>query len=295
MLLTTIFYEIDEFCKQFESELKKLLIRNTAQKRQRKNNLSMSEVMTIAVFFHHSGYKNFKAYYTNHVQKHLSTAFPCLVSYNRFVELKQNVAFPIAIFMQLKGQGACTGKTFIDSACLAVSHQRRIQSHKTFKNLAQRGKTSVGWFYGFKIHLTINESGEILNFFLTPGNVADNNEEVLMSTTKDLFGKIFGDKGYIINTDLFEKLYSKGKQLVTKVRKNMKNKLMSLEDKAFLKKRGLIETVIGLLKESFSMEHSRHRSVWGFFSHIFSTLTAYAFKDKKPSIKQKTIEKLSAA
>lgn len=295
MLLTTIFYEIDEFCKQFEAELKKTLIQNSTQKRQRKNNLSMSEIMTISVFFHHSGYKNFKAYYTNYVLKHLSTAFPNLVSYNRFVELKQNVAFPIAIFMQLKGQGVCTGKTFIDSACLAVSHPRRIQSHKTFKNLAQRGKTSVGWFYGFKIHLTINENGEILNFFLTPGNVADNNEEVLESTTKDLFGKIFGDKGYIINPDLFEKLYSKGKQLVTKVRKNMKNKPISLEDKAFLKKRGLIETVIGLLKESFSMEHSRHRSVWGFFSHIFSTLTAYAFKNKKPSIKGKAAGKLSAA
>jgi hypothetical protein len=112
--------------------------------------------------------------------------------------------------MQLKGQGACTGKTFVDSACLSVSHPRRIQSHKTFKNFAQRGKTSAGWFYGFKIYLTINENGEILNFFLTPGNVADNNEEVLKFTTKDLFGKIFGDKGYIINPDLFENLYSKG-------------------------------------------------------------------------------------
>lgn len=295
MLLTTIFYEIDEFCKQFEPKLKTLLIKNTPQTRNRASRLSMSEVMTICVFFHHSGYKNFKQYYTNYVLKHLSVDFPNLVSYNRFVELKLNIGFPMAVFMQLKGVGKCTGKTFIDSSSLEVSHPRRILSHKTFKGLAQRGKTSVGWFYGFKIHLVINENSDILNFFITPGNIADNNEEVLMSVTKDLFGKMFGDKGYIVNSCLFEKIYSKGVQLVTKVRKNMKNKLMPLEDKLFLKHRGLIETVIGLLKGAFSMEHSRHRSVWGFFSHTFSTLVAYAFKDKKPVINRKTTRKLASA
>lgn len=255
----------------------------------------MSEIMTICVFFHHSGYKTFKQYYTNYVQQQLSTAFPNLVSYNRFVELKQDVAFPIAIFTLLQVKEKCTGKSFIDSFSLEVSHPRRIQSHKVFKGLAQRGKTSVGWFYGFKIHLTINEYGEILNFFITPGNVADNNEEVLMNITKDLFGKMFGDKGYIVNKDIFEKLYFKGIQIITKIRKNMKNKLMQLEDKLMLKHRGLIETVIGVLKESFSMEHSRHRSVWGFFSHIFSTLAAYSFKEKKPSIKRKSVEKIVIA
>ena len=134
-----------------------------------------------------------------------------------------------------------------------------------------------------------------MNFFITPGNVADNNEEVLMNITKDLFGKMFGDKGYIVNKDIFEKLYFKGIQIITKIRKNMKNKLMQLEDKLMLKHRGLIETVIGVLKESFSMEHSRHRSVWGFFSHIFSTLAAYSFKEKKPSIKRKSVEKIVIA
>lgn len=295
MLLTTIFYEIDEFCKQFEPEWKKVLIQNKKQQRKKTSKMSMSEVMTICVFFHHSGYKNFKQYYINHVLEHLSTAFPNLVSYNRFVELKQNVALPIAIFMQLKGLGLCSGESFVDSSSLAVSHPRRIHSHKVFKGLAKRGKTSIGWFYGFKIHLTINKDGEILSFFITPGNIADNNEKVLTNITKNLFGKMFGDKGYIVNKDVFEKLYLKGVRLITKVRKNMKNKLMELKDKLTLKKRGLVETVIGVLKESLSMEHSRHRSVWGFFSHIFSTLVAYVFKEKKPSIKNKTIKKVAAA
>jgi hypothetical protein len=290
MLLITIFYEIDEFCKQFEKKYKKFLIKNGMQKRIKYGRLSMSEVMTICIYFHFSGYKNFKQYYVNYVQQHLSVEFPNLVSYNRIIELKQEVALPIAVFAQLN-QSACTGKTIIDSAKLEVSHQRRIHSHKTFNGLAQRGKTSVGWFYGFKIHLTINENGEILSFLITPGNVADNNEEVLSSVTKGLFGKIFGDKGYIINSELFHRLYSQGIQFITKLRSNMKNKLMHIEDKLFLKKRGLIETVIGILKEEFSMEHSRHRSVWGFFSHIFSTLAAYSFKAKKPSLKRKCTKK----
>lgn len=295
MLLTTIFYEIDEFCKQFEPKLKTLLVKSANKKRNRKSNLSMSEVMTICVFFHHSGYKTFKQYYTDYVQQRLSTAFPHLVSYNRFVELKQNVAFPIAVFTQLQTKDKCTGKSFIDSSSLTVCHPKRIHSHKVFKGIAQRGKTSVGWFYGFKIHFTINENGDLLNFFITAGNVADNNATVLENIMKDLFGKIFGDKGYIVNRYMFEKLYFKGIKLITKVRKNMKNKLIQLEDKLMLKKRGLIETVIGILKESFSMEHSRHRSLWGFFSHIFSTLAAYTFKKKKPSINKKIIRKIVAA
>ncbi|HJZ23821.1 MAG TPA: IS982 family transposase [Candidatus Babeliales bacterium] len=294
MLLITIFYEIDEFCKQFENEYKKFLIQNGSQKRNKPSRLLMSEMMTICIHFHFSGYKNFKQYYINHVCQHLSTEFPNLVSYTRFVELKQKVALPIAVFAQLN-PGTCTGKSLIDSAALKVAHQRRIHSHKVFKGLAQRGKTSVGWFFGFKIHLTINEKGEILNFLITPGNVADNNEEVIISATKGLFGKIFGDKGYIINSELFQKLYSQGIQFITKLRSNMTNKLMPMEDKLFLKKRGLIETVIGILKEELSMEHSRHRSVWGFFSHIFSTLAAYVFKAKKPSLKRKVIKKLAAA
>jgi len=123
MLLTTIFYETDNFCKQFEKEYKKFLIKNGVQKRIKSSRLSMSEVITICIFFHFSGYKNFKQYYINYVCKHLSVEFPNLVSYNRIVELKQKVALPIAVFAQLN-EGACTGKTLIDSAKLEVSHSR---------------------------------------------------------------------------------------------------------------------------------------------------------------------------
>lgn len=294
MLLVTIFYEVDEFCKLFESDYKKILVKSGIQKRNRASQLSMSEVIAICIYFHHSGYKNFKQYYTNYVCRYLTSEFHDLVSYNRFIELKQKHLLPLAIFAQSK-RGTCKGKSYVDSTALRVSHERRISSHKTFADLAQRGKTSVGWFYGFKLHFVVNAEGEILSSVLSPGNVADNNEKILTLLTKNIFGKIFGDKGYIVNAKLFEKFYSKGVQFITKLRSNMKNKLLSIEDKAFLKGRGLIETVVGILKEELSLEHSRHRSFYGFFSHVFSAIAAYSFRAKKPSLKRKFYPKLTVA
>jgi hypothetical protein len=287
LLLLIIFYEVDNFCKQFESEWEKILISDGKRKRNRKSRMTLSEIMTIAIFFHHSNYKHFKHYYINHVMKHLSTEFPRLVSYNRFVELMQKITIPLAAFMQFKRTGTCTEITFIDSTPLAVSHPRRIHSHKTFKESAKRGKTSVGWFFGFKLHLAVNDYGEILSFLITPGNTADNNEKVLMRVTNNMSGKIFGDKGYIIKPEVSQKFHSKGIRFITKPKKNMKKKKIPLDDMLLLNKRSLIETIIGLLKESFSLEHSRHRSAGGFFSHVFSTLIAYTFMEKKPSIKEK--------
>jgi Transposase DDE domain len=150
--------------------------------------------------------------------------------------------------------------------------------------VAQRGKTSIGWFFGFKVHFVINHLGEVLGFHITPGNTADNNQEVIKTITTNAFGKLVGDKGYICNEELFKSLYSKGIHLITKIRRNMKNKLLSLEDKLLLRKRGLIESVIGIFKNSLSIEHTRHRSSSNFLAHLCSTFAAYVFYNSKPSI-----------
>lgn len=285
MLLVKIFCETDDFCKLFKKQFQKTFLTDGKKLRNRPFIMNPSEIMTIAIYFHFSGYKTFKDYYEKHVLIHLKSEFPNLVSYNRFLELRKNIALPLAIFAQLQAQLAtCTGASFIDSFCLEVSHQRRIYSHKVFKGIAQRGKTSVGWFYGFKLHIIINHVGEIISFYITPGNISDNNEKVLNKLTQKLFGKLYGDKGYIVRPEVFEKLYLKGVHLITKLRKNMKNKLISLEDKIGLKKRGVIESVGAILKEDLSLEHSRHRSVFGFMTHVISTLVAYSFRDKKPQI-----------
>ena len=162
---------------------------------------------------------------------------------------------------------------------LDVCDNRRINAHKVFEDLAKRGKTSTGWFYGFKLHLAINDEGEILSFCLTPGNVDDRNWEVISTLTEEIFGKLFADKGYISKA-LFERLLDKEITLVTKIKKNMKNRLMDMSDKLLLRKRAIIESVNDFLKNICQIEHSRHRSPLNFLVNLVSGLVAYSFLPK---------------
>lgn len=279
-MLVKIFDESYDFCKFLEKNFGKNLLTGN-EKRARESQLSTCEIMTISIYYHYSGYKTFKDYYLTHVTQILSNDFPKLVSYNRFIELRKKIFIPLALFSKFHRKGKCTGISIIDSFCIKVCHSRRQYSHKIFKNIAKKGMTSVGWFYGFKVHLIINENGEIVNFTITTGNVADNNKKNINILTQNVSGKLIADKGYI---GLFKTLHTKGIQLIHKIRKNMKNKLMLFEDKLLLRRRGIIETVIGVLKEKFSIEHARHRSKTGFLSHIFTSIIAYNFKTQKPSI-----------
>ncbi len=282
--LETIFYHTDEFCKLIEKELPALIGKNEVRRR-RKYRLSWSEVLTIMLYYPHSGYKTFKDYYTRYVLFYLESAFPRrLVSYNRFVELQKMAVLPMYVFARLTCS-ACDGFSYIDSSSLEVSHIRRASWHKVFKGIAAKGKTSVGWFFGFKVHLIVNQYGELINFDLTPGNVADNNESLLHRLTKPAFGKFYGDKGYLLAERVFRDLFEKGVQFVTKVRANMKNKFLLWEDKLRLNARGMVESCINVLKSGLSLEHSRHRSPTNFLTHIFTVLAAYSFIEAKPSIK----------
>ena len=282
MELTTIFYYADEFCKFFEKEFNIRVLSDGLGSRRRASCLSLSEVITIACYYHQSGYKTFKDYYTRSTE--LKPAFSSMPSYNRFIELQQKAFMPLALFAKLQSNGKCDGTSFIDSFPLRVSHQKRISSHKTFRGLAARGKTSVGWFYGFKVHVIINSTGEVLDFTITPGNVVDNNAKVIEQMMQKIHGKVYGDKGYLLNADLFQKLYCKGVHVVTKIRNNMKNKLMDIGDKIMLKKRGIIESVGAVFKEDLNIEHSRYRSPITLFINVFSALIAYSFRKNKPSI-----------
>lgn len=209
--------------------------------------------------------------------------FPGLVSYNRFVELQSRVAVPLMLFLKLNGLGKSTGISFVDSTPLSSCHNRRIHQHKTFKGVAERGQCSIGWFFGFKLHLIINDKGEILSFYLTKGNVDDRNFKVMKSMTKNLFGKLFGDKGYISKA-LSDLLFGNGIQLVAKPRKKMKNHNISANDRILLRKRAIIECVNDELKNMCKKEHTRHRSINNFLINIISALTAYYFFPKKPSL-----------
>jgi Transposase DDE domain. len=279
-MLLYIFCDIHDFCKGFEKEWIKQLLSDGKIKRVTQSTLSMSEVMTIVVWFHISGYRTFKWYYKNYVCKELSSEFPNLVSYSRFVELMPSVIIPLCAYLHTR-RGKVSGVSFIDSLTITVCKNIRIPSHRVFRDIAQRGKNSVGWFYGFKLHLIINDRGEFLAFRLTAGNVDDRKH--VLELTKDIFGKLFGDRGYI-SQELFEELLSRGVELITKIKSRMRNRLMSVMDKLLLRKRAVIESVNDQLKNISQIEHSRHRSVTNFMVNIVCALIAYTYQPKKPSI-----------
>jgi len=281
--LLELFVQVDDFCQVFLPILEQHLLTSGVIKRRRERSLSVSEVMTILIYFHQSHYRNFKAYYCEHVLRHLRSEFPGLVSYTRFVDYIPSALLPLCAYFQQTCLGDCTGVSFIDSTSIDVCLNQRIASHKVFSGLAERGKTSTGWFYGFKLHLVINDRGELLGIHLTPGNVDD--RKPVPKLVRKLFGKVFGDKGYI-SQPLYKLLQQTfGIQLVTKLRSNSKNRLpMPVMDRILLRKRALVESVIDQLKNISQIEHSRHRSVTNFLVNLLCGLIAYAHQPKKPSL-----------
>ncbi|RMD04387.1 IS982 family transposase [Clostridium autoethanogenum] len=181
-LLIKIFYDVDNYCIPLEKYCKNYFLssdkgRNTFTSSK---TLCLSEIMTITIYFHLSGYRTFKTYYKEHVSTILKPYFSKLVSYNRFVELMQEALIPLLLYMMKFRTGKCKGFSFIDSTTLDVCNNRRIYSHKVFKGIAKRGKSSTGWFYGFKLHSVVNDKGEILSFYLTHGNVDDMEDKILL-------------------------------------------------------------------------------------------------------------------
>lgn len=290
MSILDLYCSVDAFWQQFEPwwERERLVAGSFGssgptgkRRRKRATRLSSSEIMTILILFQHSGYRTFKGFYTQYVQTQLRAEFPHLVSYPRFVALMPRVLLPLLVYLHTQ-LGVCTGISFVDSTSLAVCHNARIAQHRVCRADARRGKTSVGWFYGFKLHLVVNDRGEVLAVCLTPGNVDD--RRPVPRLVRRLFGKLFGDRGYISQA-LAEQLFTtQGLVLMTKVRKNMRERLLAHTDKLLLRKRALIESVNDQLKNVCQIEHSRHRSPYNFLVHLLAGLVAYCHQPKKPSL-----------
>ena len=282
-MLTKIFCEIDDFMQEFEESYKKRLLESQEVKVKYASKLSMSEVMTIVVYYHNYGNRTFKDFYLKSVSKHLKEYFPNLVSYNRFVELIPMVLIPLIAFLKLKRLVVSNEITFIDSTKIAICNNKRIKRNRVFEGIAKRGKSTMGWFYGFKLHIAINEKGELCGANMSKGNIDDRDKEVLDEVLKNVSGKLFGDKGYI-SKKLFEHLFEQGTTLITNVRKNMKNRLIPLVDKLLLRKRSVIETVNDQLKNMCDIEHSRSRNPINFMVNMVAGLIRYSYFEKKPSI-----------
>jgi transposase len=290
--LLELFCDVDDFCKVFLPIWNRQLFRSGQKQRQRERSLAISEIMTILIAFHQSHYRDFKAYYIERVMKYWRPEFPGLVSYTRFVEYTPSALVPLMVYLRTCCLGKCSGISFVDSTSLDVCLNQRIHCHKVFAGLAERGKTSTGWFFGFKLHLVVNDQGELLEIFITPGNVDD--RKPVPHLARKLFGKLFGDKGYI-SKDLAQTLQRMfNVQLITKLRANMKNQLMSLSDRLLLRRRAIIETIIDQLKNISQIEHSRHRSISNCFVNVLCGLIAYSRRPSKPSLGRELFQLLPA-
>jgi len=287
MSLLELYCDVDDFWQMFAPLWERELLERGDKQRRRGGNLYPSEIMTILIHFHtygelryQMGFRDFKTYYTGYVQVYLTNEFPHLVSYNRFVELIPSALIPLCAYLR-SCYGECTGISFIDSTPLAVCHNRRIPRHRTFAGIAQRGKNSMGWFFGFKLHLIVNERGELLACRLTAGNVDD--RVPVPKLVQRLWGKLFGDKGYL-SQPLTSQLRQRDIHLITHLKANMKNRLMLLSDKLLLRRRSILETITDQLKNISQIEHTRHRSLANLMVNVVAGLIAYCHQPKKPSL-----------
>lgn len=287
--LVEIFVSVDDFLIEFHPKLQRHLI---GEDKWSKRAMNKSEVMSILIFFHLSGFRNFKTYYQVAIKGIFRSYFRTVYPYEYFVSLQSSLSLELYAYLNICCLGTCQQANYIDSTAIEVCHVKREKQHKVFKKIARKGKNSMGFFFGFKLHLICNQQGEIIGVLLTSGNKADNDERVLKTLLEDLQGTFYGDKGYI--SRLRPYFQEKQVKLITKVRKNMSPEKLSKEERYFLGKRTLIETVIDLLKNECQIEHTRHRSHRNFLVNLWAGIIAYKFLDKKPAIQdyKKEIEKI---
>lgn len=285
-MLTELYCEMDDFAKKRQ---KAIMTTNETSHAETgldffeswPSQLTAPEVMTIFTMFHETKFRTFKNFYCDFVLKQWHHFFPNLVSYSRFIELCQSVVSLLNDYLQIK-YGQCNGITYVDSTSLAVCHNKRAKRHRVFKGKAKHGKTSMGWFFGFKLHIAMNERGELLKVIFTSADVAD--VTVLKELCENSWGTVYGDKGYISKEIAEELQENHGIKVVTRVRKNMKQKTYSVEEEFFLNRRGLIETVNDQLKNIYQIQHTRHRSAQNYAGNLLSGLIAYCWRKNKPSL-----------
>lgn len=277
--ITGLFCWVDDFYISINNERNKIRYKNNSRKPTRITSLTDSEIVTIILMFQQSPCKNFKYFYNSYLQLY-KPEFPKMPTYERFVALMPRVLYLLVILL------CCILRrdskvAYIDSTSINVCHPKRITRNKVFKGLATIGKTTKGWFFGFKLHIIIDDKGNLMSAKLTKGNVDD--RSVVPQMTADMHGFLFADKGYI-SRELFLRLLARGMKLITGIKHNMKNILMTFEEKVLLRKRSLVETVFDYLKNKLMLEHSRHRSFVNMLVHIASTLIVYQIKPTKPSL-----------
>lgn len=286
MDIVELYVIIDDFCKYFTPKLNRLLKTKGSKTRVRGGILSMSELVLILILFPHSEYKCFKWYYIHKVCGEYRSYFRNVPSYNRFIELMPKGLLTLSRllnYLMYTFKKQSVEISYIDSTRIPVCHNKRTNSHKVFEYIADIGKSTMGWFLGFKLHMIIDTKGQITALSFTKGNCDD--RVPVIKLIKGLTGKLFGDKGYI-KKELAEELHDLGVTLITPLKKNMKARFIPINvfDIIMSKKRVLIESVFNILKNKLQLCHTRHRSIQGFCVHMRSVLIGYQLAPNKPSI-----------
>lgn len=279
--LYLIFSESIEFCHAFENNYYTFLKMAGFKKRLRRSRMELAELLTMQIWFHFSGFKNFKKYYKDYVLKHFKDCF-FLVSYAQYNKMANEIPFLLDLFLKsrLKKNDSIF---FIDATSLAICHPVRARHNQVFAKEASFGYSTLhGQFFGFKLHLIVNHKGEIANYALSSANHHDS--QYMIDLSKGLEGLLCGDKAYI-SDERRQKLAKQNLKLLTETRKNMhyKNIFCGIE-KFIMGHRNLIEAVFNKLKNVFHIQTNRSRSVCGFMTHCISALLAYTFDPKKPAI-----------
>jgi hypothetical protein len=277
-ILVATYVVVDDFIKSFDKYLTSQLVLGGSQKR-RTPEITDAEIMTIIICFHNSRYRDFRNYYSC-IRGYYKHYFPKMCSYNRFVELMKRVSLQLLLFFKCS-KAQCDGVSFIDSTPIRVCKNKRIYTHKVFNGLAKRGMSSMGWFFGFKLHIVINSKGGIINFFISSGNTDDRKPAV--DLCKDITGKVYGGRGYI-SSNLFKEFMNNGIRFFTALRTNMKPKMVTLEDSVNIGKRSLVESVFNMLKNSCQIEHSRHRSPANAMIHLVSGIISHNLRKLIPML-----------
>lgn len=279
--ITALFCIIDDLFLKFESVYWKYLKQLKHRKRLRSTNLRLSEIILIAVWYKTSQFNNFKAFYS-YIGHSYADLFRCLPCYQRMVNLINMHQLAIhALHFTLMKSPQCS-HLWVDSTSLPVCKNQRIQRHKALKDIATRGKSSMGWFFGCKLHVVMNADGDMVSTALSNGHIAD--IKMVEELVKGFKATIYADRGYI-SQSLKENLKLQEIDLVTYHRKNMQVIQLSQIDQHYLKQRNKIETLFSLLKGQYNLVTSKARSVQGYLSGIYASLCAYQICHKnKPTI-----------
>ena len=286
-ILYHLFDKIDDIVKNMTTSFKKRFLPNFKSKGGRPSGLCLASIITFGIFRFFIGIKDIKHYH-NYLLSHFSKDLGRIPNYPNFNRLiNRSLPWVIVLIQWLlhyQRKHSPTDLHFIDATSLKVCTNKRIFGHKVCAGFAQRGKSSMGYFFGFKLHMVCDAFGRLVSLMVTPGNIDD--RKYVVQLLKDLKGIVVADAGYL-SKKLMLQLFEQGILFLSGVRKNM-NKLMTTTQHHLLKLRQRAEGVFSVMKHRFNLEASIARSVSGYFSRALFACLAYIFQPILEPVPQRT-------